>query len=76
MSEEIWRIWNKDESVEQRTFQRTTGELPEMECTKQLVSLISDEYQSGLKILDVGCASGHYYNGIKRIDEGIQLGLR
>lgn len=71
MSEEIWRIWNKDESVEQRTFQRTTGELPEMECTKQLVSLISDEYQSGFKILDVGCASGHYYNGIKRIEQGI-----
>ncbi len=71
MSEEIWRIWNKDESVEQRTFQRTTGELPEMECTKQLVSLISDEYESGMKILDVGCASGHYYNGVKRIEEGI-----
>lgn len=71
MSEEIWRIWNKDESVEQRTFHRTTGELPEMECTKQLVNLISAEYQSGMKILDVGCASGHYYNGIKRIEEGI-----
>jgi SAM-dependent methyltransferase len=71
MSKEIWRIWNKDESVEQRTFLRTTGELPEMECTKQLVNLISGIYEPDMKVLDVGCASGHYYNGVKRLDDNI-----
>lgn len=71
MSKDIWRIWNKDDSVEARTFLRTTGELPEMECTKQLVNLISEVYEPGMKVLDVGCASGHYYNGIRRIDENI-----
>ena len=60
MSKDIWWIWNKDESVEKKSFLRTTGELPEMECTKQLVYLISEVYEPGMKILDVGCASGHY----------------
>jgi len=71
MINENWRIWNKDHSVEQRTYQRVTGELPEMECTKQLVELIGDIYKPGMKILDVGCAAGHYYIGLKRIDEQI-----
>ena len=75
MTNDDWRIWNKDDNVESRrshvesrTYQRVTGELPEMESTKQLVDLISQVYASGMKILDVGCAAGHYYNGLKRID--------
>ena len=72
MKNDIWRIWNKDESVEQRTFLRTKGELPEMECTKQLVNLISDVYNKGMIVADIGCASGHYYNGIKRLDPEVQ----
>ncbi|HBM16710.1 MAG TPA: hypothetical protein DD381_10270 [Lentisphaeria bacterium] len=72
MQKESWRIWAKDESVEQRTYKRVTGELPEMECTKQLVELISNIYLPGMSILDVGCAAGHYYNGLKRIDPDIK----
>ncbi len=66
-----WRIWNKDDSVEQRTYKRVTGELPEMECTKQLVELVANIYKPGMKLLDVGCAAGHYYNGLLRIDSEI-----
>jgi hypothetical protein len=55
MSKETWKIWDKDDSVEQRTYKRVTGELPEMECTKQLVNLVSDEYLPGMSVLDVGC---------------------
>lgn len=72
MKKENWKIWDLDESVEQRTFKRVTGELPEMESTKQLVELISQVYEPGMKILDVGCAAGHYYNGIKRIDANVK----
>lgn len=71
MMTDTWRIWNKDPSVEQRTYKRVTGELPEMECTKQLVELVKDVYAPGMTVLDVGCAAGHYYNGLKRIDDGI-----
>ena len=67
-----WKIWDKDDSVEIRTYKRVTGELPEMECTKQLVELISEIYTTGMNVLDVGCAAGHYYNGIKRIDKNIK----
>jgi len=72
MKKENWKIWDIDESVEQRTFKRVTGELQEMESTKQLVQLISDIYSPGMSILDVGCAAGHYYNGLKRIDDTLQ----
>ena len=71
MTTDTWRIWNKDHSVEQRTYKRVTGELPEMECTKQLVELAKGVYKPGMKVLDVGCAAGHYYNGLKRIDDKI-----
>jgi len=72
MEKENWRIWDMDESVEQRTFKRVTGELQEMECTKQLVQIVSDIYNPGMSVLDVGCAAGHYYHGLKRIDENLK----
>ena len=72
MKKERWNIWAQDPSVEQRTFKRVTGELQEMESTKQLVELIANIYTPGMKVLDVGCAAGHYYNGVKRIDSNIE----
>jgi len=72
MKTDTWRIWNKDSTVEQRTFKRVTGELPEMECTKQLVELVRGVYSPGMKVLDVGCAAGHYYNGLRRVDHAIR----
>lgn len=67
-----WRIWDKDSAVEARTYKRTIGELPEMECSKQLRELVSTVYKSGNTILDVGCASGHYYNSLAVMDQNIQ----
>lgn len=72
MKKENWKIWDNDESVEQRTYKRVTGELQEMESTRQLVELISAIYSPGMSVLDVGCAAGHYYNGLKRIDSNLQ----
>jgi SAM-dependent methyltransferase len=66
-----WRVWNNDHLVEQRTYKRVTGDLPEMECTKQLVELLKDVYKPGMGVLDVGCAAGHYYNGLTRLDNKI-----
>jgi len=68
MTNNQWRIWDRDDSVEMRTYKRATGELPEMECTKQLVRLVASVYRKGDRVLDVGCAAGHYFNGLKRLD--------
>ncbi|MEJ7775866.1 MAG: class I SAM-dependent methyltransferase [Sphingomicrobium sp.] len=58
--------------MEIRTYKRATGELPEMECTKQLVRLIGDVYEPGMSVLDVGCAGGHYFHGLKRVDPNVR----
>ncbi len=68
---EKWRIWDRDDSVEQRTYQRAAGKLPEMECAKQLTELVSEVYHESMKILDVGCAGGHYFNSLKSINPEI-----
>ena len=72
MNEEKWKICDKDDTFQQRTYKRVTSYLPEMECAKQLVDLVKEVYKPGMNVLDVGCAAGHFYNGIKRIDEEIK----
>lgn len=71
MDKNSWRIWEKDPSVESTLLKRATGELPEMESTKQLVELVKEVYEPGMKILDVGCGPGHYYRSFRQIDESI-----
>jgi len=72
MSENDWRIWELDPSVEETLYKRATGELPEMESTKQVVELVKEVYKPGMKILDVGCGPGHYYKGLRRLDESVK----
>ena len=67
-----WKIWNKNYKVEQRTFDRLKQNLPEMESAKQLRKLIQKVYKKKMMILDVGCAAGHYYNSLKKIDKNIK----
>ena len=69
--ENNWRIWNKDDKVELRTYQRAVGELPEMESAKQLVNVMRSLYKPGMSVLDFGCAAGHYYNSVKQLDANI-----
>ena len=71
MDNDNWRIWESDPSVEKTLFKRATGELPEMESTKQLVELVREIYKPEMKILDVGCGPGHYYRGLRQIDPSI-----
>ena len=68
---ESWKVWKKNKNVEARTFQRVKNRLFEMESAKQLRKIILSLYKPGMKILDVGCASGHYYNSVKKIDKNI-----
>ena len=42
-----------------------------MEASKQVSAIIKKFYKKGDKILDFGCAAGHFYNSLKRIDKDI-----
>ena len=68
-----WKIWEKDHTVEARTFYRAQKKLPEMESAKQLRILIKKVYKKGMSILDVGCAAGHYYHSLLKIDRFVKF---
>ena len=61
-----WRIWNKNDSVEERTYPRATGELPEMESAKQLRQILGN-INKNESVLDVGCAAGHFLRSIRQL---------
>jgi 2-polyprenyl-3-methyl-5-hydroxy-6-metoxy-1,4-benzoquinol methylase len=62
-----WQQWGKmPDKAEPYNIERVKGNLPEMESTKQLVNLVSDVFESGMNILDVGCNVGHYLVGLRR----------
>lgn len=67
-----WEVWGRRPEVESTLELRGTGDLPEMESTKQLVDLISPVYRPGMRILDAGCNVGHYLRGLRRLDPAIR----
>lgn len=72
MSYKAWQVWGKRPEVEGTLAARAAGELGEMQCTQQLVKLISAVYEPGMRILDVGCNVGHYLRGIRRMDPKVE----
>ena len=76
INKNYWKIWNKKKKVEARTFDRTKEKLPEMESSKQLLKILKPIYKKNFKIMDVGCASGHYYHSIKKLNSKVEyLGI-
>jgi len=47
-------------------YDRATGKSPEMEVSKAIASILKPKIKNGSKLLDVGCACGHYYRSIKK----------
>ena len=47
-------------------FNRAIGKSPEMEVSKSLSKIISNMISRDEKILDVGCATGHFYRSLKK----------
>ncbi len=46
-------------------FNRSIGKSPEMETSKALADLLKKKIKNNDKILDVGCATGHFYRSLK-----------
>ena len=65
-----WNIWEEKSEIE-RSIQRVKGLLPEMECAKQLAQIIKKYYKKDYKVLDFGCAAGHFYKSLIKIDKNI-----
>tara|TARA_B110000977_G_C11027869_1_gene473969 strand:+ start:422 stop:1258 length:837 start_codon:yes stop_codon:yes gene_type:complete len=47
-------------------FDRATGKSPEMEVSKAIANILKPKIKNGSRLLDVGCACGHYYRSIKK----------
>lgn len=63
-------IWQKDPSIE-RSIDRLNGKLGQMECNKQLVQILKKIYKKNMTILDFGCAAGHYYKELTKLNKNI-----
>lgn len=62
-----WQQWQDKPEVEGTLVHRARGELGEMESTLQLVDMVSEMWEPGMRVLDVGCNAGHYLRGLRRI---------
>ena len=47
-------------------YHRAIGKSPEMESSKALAKIVKKKIKIKEKVLDVGCACGHYYRSLKR----------
>lgn len=65
-----WEIWEKNSSIE-RSIKRLKNLIPEMEASKQLSKIIKKIYKKEDTILDFGCAAGHFYNSLIKVDKNI-----
>ena len=63
-----WKIWSKNDLVEERTYLRAKGELPEMQSAIQLRDILGS-IEADVSVMDVGCASGHYLRSIRQLNE-------
>jgi ubiquinone/menaquinone biosynthesis C-methylase UbiE len=66
-----WKVWNQDKAYGEIMYKRAIGELPEMESSKSLRELIRPLYHLEMKIIDVGCGSGHYLRSLRELDPKI-----
>ena len=47
-------------------YNRAVGKSPEMEVSKAMAKIIKKYIKKDEKVLDVGCATGHFYRSLKR----------
>ncbi len=47
-------------------YKRATGSSPEMEVSKAMANILKNKVKKDNNILDIGCASGHFYRSLKK----------
>ena len=47
-------------------YNRAVGKFPEMEVSKAMAKIIKKYIKKDERVLDVGCATGHFYRSLKR----------
>ena len=47
-------------------YNRAIGKSPEMEVSKSMAKIVNQIIKSDYKVLDVGCATGHFYRSLKK----------
>ena len=47
-------------------YNRAVGKSPEMEVSKAMAKIIKKYIKKDERVLDVGCATGHFYRSLKR----------
>ena len=47
-------------------YKRAIGKSPEMEVSKSMAKIVNQIIKSDYKVLDVGCATGHFYRSLKK----------
>lgn len=72
MKQDSWKSWDYDNAYGEVFYKRATGELDEMESAKAVCQLVSQFYQPGMTLVDVGCGAGHYLRSLRtRLDPDI-----
>ena len=60
-----WKHWDKETGYGEVLYKRAIGELPEMESSKSVASVLKRHIRQGDSLLDVGCGAGHYLRSLK-----------
>lgn len=58
--------YTKNDNNAKVYYNRAVGKFPEMEVSKAMAKIIKKFIKKEESILDVGCASGHFYRSLKR----------
>lgn len=58
--------YSSHNSLAELHFNRAVGKAPEMESSKAMANLISEKYNNGDSIADIGCSAGHYLFSIRK----------
>ncbi len=60
MSNQNWRIWEKNKDYGKALYSRAVKQNPEMESSKAAARIVADILSKNDLILDAGCGAGHY----------------
>lgn len=67
-----WINWDEEKDYGDMFYKRAIGELPEMESSKAVSTLLQSIYKPSMSLLDVGCGVGHYLRSLRlHLDEKI-----